>query len=59
MTEEQYQARRRELALEVVELRSKRLHLTARARIRKIAELDYQFKGTPKEETLKRFNYDK
>lgn len=32
--------------------------LNARARIRRIADLDYQHLGIPKEETYRQFNYD-
>lgn len=58
MTEEVYYERRRELIREQHFLRSRHCNLAARARIRKIAELDSSFKGTPYDETLQRFNYD-
>lgn len=57
MTEEQYQSRRHELAVEAMYLRSIRCPLSAKARIRKIAELDLEHKGIPKETTFKNFNY--
>jgi len=33
--------------------------LNARARIRKIADLDYEVKGIDREETMRKFNYHK
>ena len=57
MTEAQYAERRRELALEVVELRAIRCNLAAKARIRQIATLDKEFKGIDPEVTKNRFNY--
>ena len=58
MTEQQYTARRAELTREFWFLKSKRLHLSAKARVRKIADLDFEQKGTPREETLRKFNYN-
>jgi hypothetical protein len=40
-------------------MKSKRLHLTAKARVRAIADLDYEYAGIDREETKKKFNYDK
>lgn len=42
MTEAQYQSRRHELAVQAMHLRSIHCPLSARARIRKIAELDLE-----------------
>jgi ArsR family metal-binding transcriptional regulator len=57
MTESQYVQRRRELAIEVMELKSIRCNLAAKARIRKIAALDKEFKGVDVEVTKKNFGY--
>lgn len=57
MTEEKYQSYRHQLTVESLELRKRRCYLSAKARIRKIAELDLEHKGIPKEETLQKFNY--
>jgi hypothetical protein len=58
MNEDFYKEQRTRLANEFWFLKSKRLYLAAKARVRKIAELDFEFKGIPKEETLKKFKYD-
>lgn len=57
MNEETYIQRRKELEREFFLMRSRRCYLSAKARIRKIADLDYQFKGTDKEVTKQRYNY--
>ena len=59
MNTEQYNERRKELVNEYWFLKSKRLYLSAKARLRKIADLDFEQKGTPKAETLQKFNYEK
>ena len=59
MNEDYYREQRAELVKQFWFLKSKRLYMSAKARVRKIAELDLEFKGTPKEETYSRFNYDK
>ena len=58
MNEDYYREQRAELVKQFWFLKSKRLYLAAKARVRKIAELDFEFKGIPKEETLKKFKYD-
>ena len=58
MNEEAYTERRAQLVKEFWFLKSKRLYMSAKARVRKIAELDLEYKGVPKEETLKKFKYD-
>lgn len=57
MTEAQYQSRRHELTVQAMHLRSIHCPLSARARIRKIAELDLEHRGIPKATTFKNFNY--
>lgn len=57
MTEKQYIAQRAKLINEFWFLKSKRLFLSARARVRKIADLDYEKYGTDREETKQKFNY--
>lgn len=57
MTEQYYIARRTELETEVTRLRQIHCHLCARARIRKIADLDYEVKGIDREITKQKFNY--
>jgi hypothetical protein len=59
MTEEMYTNYRASLVREFWFLKSKRLYLSARARVRKIADLDFEYSGTPKVQTLQKFNYDK
>ena len=56
MTEQQFTAQRAKLVNEFWFLKSKRLFLSAKARIRKIADLDYQHKGIV---TKQKFNYNK
>ena len=57
MNEEQYAARRAQLIKEYNHLISSHCHLCAKARVRKIAELDYEVKGIDKEETKRSFRY--
>ena len=57
MTEQYYIARRTELEAEIVRLRQIHCHLCAKARIRKIAELDFTVKGIDKEITKQKYNY--
>ena len=59
MTEEHYTERRALLVKEFWFLKSKRLWLSARARVRKIAALDLEYKDIPEEETFRKFNYNK
>ena len=59
MTEGQYTEQRARLVNEFWFMKSKRLHLTAKARVRAIADLDYEYAGIDREETKKKFNYDK
>jgi hypothetical protein len=59
MTEKQFTAQRAKLVNEFWFLKSKRLYLSAKARIRKIAELDFQYKGIDREVTKQKFNYNK
>lgn len=54
---ERYEERRRELVIEANNLRKIRCYLSAKARIRKIAQLDLKYKGVPIEETYDKFNY--
>ena len=57
MNEEQYTARRAQLVKEYNHLISSHCHLCAKARFRKIADLDYEVKGIDKEETKRSFRY--
>jgi cell division protein FtsL len=57
MNEEQYTARRAQLVKEYNHLVSSHCHLCAKARVRKIADLDYEVKGIDKEETKRSFRY--
>ena len=59
MTEEQFTTQRAKLVNEFWYLKSKRLFLSAKARIRKIADLDYQYKGIDRETTKQKFCYYK
>ena len=59
MNEERYEEKRAALVREFWFLRSKHCRLSAKARVRKIAEIDLVNKGIPKEDTLRKFNYDK
>ena len=58
MTQETYESRRAELVKEFWFLKSKRLYLSARARVIKIAKLDLEQNGTPIEVTKEKFKYD-
>lgn len=58
MNEETYFERRTQLVKEFWFNKSKRCYLVCKARIRAIAKLDLEYKGVPKEETLKKFKYD-
>lgn len=59
MIEERYKEKRAALVREFWFLKSKHCRLSAKARVRKIAELDLENKDIPIEKTLERFNYDK
>ena len=59
MSEEQYTAQRAKLVNEFWFLKSKRLYLSARARVRKIADLDYEQCGIDRAITKEKFNYSK
>lgn len=58
MTEENYTTIRSQLVREFWFMKSKRLYMSARARIRKIAALDFEMNGIPKEKTLAKFHYN-
>lgn len=57
MTLETYIQYRSRLVSEFWFLRSKRLYLSARARVRKIADLDFAYSGIPREQTFHEFHY--
>ena len=59
MTEENYKEHRAKLVREFWFLKSKRLYLSAKARVRKIADLDFEYKGIDREITMQKFSYDK
>lgn len=59
MSEEQYTQQRAKLVKEFWFLKSKKLYLSAKARIRAIADLDFSQKGIDRDVTYQRFNYDK
>lgn len=59
MTEEKYNEQRSKLVNEFWFLKSKKLYLSAKARIRKIADLDFEQKGIDREITLDKFKYNK
>jgi hypothetical protein len=59
MTQKMYATRRASLVREFYFLQSKHCHLSAKARIRQIAKLDFEFSGIPIEETKQLFNYDR
>lgn len=59
MTEKNYTHRRAELVSQLNTMLSLRLWLCARARIRKIADLDYEHRGIDREVTKEMFNYQK
>lgn len=58
MSEEYFRNTRAELVKQFWFLKSKRMYMSAKARVRKIADLDFEHLGVPKEETLKKFKYD-
>ena len=58
MTQHQYASQRAKLLKEFCFLKSQRLFLSAKARIRRIAQLDFEYDGTPIEKTKRIFNYD-
>lgn len=58
MNEEYYREQRAELVKQFWFLKSKRLYLAAKARVRKIAELDFEHLGIDKNVTLQKFKYD-
>ena len=58
MDENFYRARRAKLVGEFMQMKKLRLYRSAAARVRQIAELDYQFDGTPIEKTKALFYYD-
>lgn len=57
MTEEAYFNQRHKLVEEVMFLRQRHCNLSARARIRKIADLDFEQRGIDRSVTYKNFNY--
>lgn len=59
LSEERYTETRAELVRDFWFLKSKRCKLAAKARIRKIADLDFEQLGIPRETTLNKFNYEK
>lgn len=59
MTDQHYTALRAQLIAELWREIAMHHRLNARARIRRIADLDYQHLGIPKEETYELLHYDK
>lgn len=57
MTPQDYTARRAKLVSDFNFLIRKRLKLSAKARIRMIADLDYEYAKIDKEKTKRIFNY--
>lgn len=57
MNNNDYKTKRHNMVVETERLLSIHCRLCAKARIRKIAELDYEFKGTDREITKQSFNY--
>lgn len=57
MSEEQYTERRAALVNEFWFLKSKRCKLAAKARVRAIADLDYEYAGIDREVTKEKFKY--
>lgn len=57
MTYNDYYQRRLSLVNEIEWLLSLRLYLCARARIRRLAELEYNYNGSDKEITKQQYNY--
>ena len=58
MDEQLYNARRAKLVSEFLFLKSKRLYRSAAARVRKIAELDFEQCEIDKKKTLADFRYE-
>lgn len=58
MDKKQYTEYRAKLVKEANELKKNHCHLSAKARIRKIAKLDYEEKGIDIETTKKNFKYN-
>lgn len=58
MLQQDYAARRAKLVSDFLFLRSKGMKLSAKARIRKIADLDFEYDGTDREKTKRIFGYD-
>jgi hypothetical protein len=54
---EYFREQRAKLVREFWFLKSKRLYMSAKARVRKIADLDMEHKGIPREVTLEKFHY--
>ena len=57
MTLERYQEQRNQLLMEILRLRTIHCPLSAKARIRKIADLDLEHRGIPREKTLASLGY--
>lgn len=57
MVEDTYKAKRAKLLSEYEFLKRKRLYLSAKARLRKVAELEKDWSGKPMEETLRELGY--
>jgi hypothetical protein len=55
---EYFREQRAKLVREFWFLKSKRLYMSAKARVRKIAELDYEQMNIPIQETLDKFHYN-
>ena len=55
---EYFREQRAKLVREFWFLKSKRLYMSAKARIRKIADLDFESRGIPKEVTMEKFHYN-
>jgi hypothetical protein len=54
-----YNIRRQELIKEMENLINSHCRLCAKARIRKIADLDFEYKGIDREQTKKSLGYNK
>lgn len=57
MTQQQYLVRKSALEDDIIRLRMIHCNLSAKARIRKIAKLEFDFNGIPEKETLEKYNY--
>ena len=57
MNQERYRQHRAELIRDFYFQKSRHCRLNARARIRAIAKLDFEYSGTPIEETKEFFHY--